>query len=77
MDVSDIFYFFCSGEGKGSPRCQERGGVGFFFLKSQEGGFSQDREGGGAGRGWEGVCGEIFFFGGGAKYFFSGPKFTS
>ena len=39
MDVSDIFYFFCSGEGKGKSGATGSGeGVGFFSLKTQGGG---------------------------------------
>ena len=68
VDVSDIFYFFRSGEGRG-VRGAGRGQVGFFFLmqKSQEGGGVSP--GGGRGRGagrvsegnWRGG-GQIFFF---------------
>ena len=43
-----------------------------FLLKSQERGVPRAGGGGGA-RAGRGVCGE--FGGGGAKYFFSGPKF--
>ena len=61
MDVSDIFYFFCSGEGKGDPEAPGEGG-GRFLLKSQEGGGLQD----GRGRGClEGVCSKLGNFGGG------------
>ena len=67
--------FFCSGEGKGSPRRREGGGD-FFNGKSQEGGFSGWVWGvyGGGGRG----AGRVFAgnLWGGAKFFFwSGPKF--
>ena len=63
MDVSDIFYFFLLGEGRGSPRCQTGGLAGFFT--------ENPRRGGGLG-----VClWRIREFGGvGAKYFFSVPK---
>ena len=61
VDVSDIFYFFYSEEGKGESKAAGRGGGG----KSQEGG----SPGWVGERGREGVCGE---FGGGAKYFFRG-----
>ena len=73
VDISDIFYFFCSGEGKG-VRGARKGvrGVGF-LLKITGGGARREGEGGGGPRGWEGVCGELE--GGGAKYFFPGPKF--
>ena len=49
-------------------------GGAIFYGKSQEGGGGVSRVGGGVGAtGREGVCRE--FGGGGAKYFFSGPKF--
>ena len=68
VDVSIFFIFSARGGGRGSPRRQEGGGIGFFFLKSQEGG-------GGFQRGREGVCSESGNLGGGgAKFFFSGPK---
>ena len=71
MGFSDIFYFFFArGRGRVTP-VRQRGG-GSVFIENPRGGGSPKR-GGGAGRGWEGVCGE--FGGGGAKYFFSGPKF--
>ena len=46
------------------------GGVGFFIENPTRGGVSR------RGRGREGVCGELgnFLGGGGAKFFFSGPK---
>ena len=67
VDVSDIFYFFCSGEGKGVRGHRNGvGGIGF-LLKMPGAGVSQERGGGPKGR--EGVCGE-FGGGGGAKYFF-------
>ena len=77
VDVSDIFYFFLlGGVGKGSPRGREGGGGAIFHGKSQEGGGGSPRrveaEGRGAGRVFEGNLG---IWGGGAKYFFSGPKF--
>ena len=68
MDGSDIFYFFCSGEGRGSLGRQGGGGVGFLLKIPGGGGLSGGREGG------EGVCKEFWGMGGGAKYFFSGPK---
>ena len=56
MDVSDIFYFFCSGEGKGKSEAPGRGGVGF-LIENPKGGGSP----GGVGVGCrEGVCGEFF-----------------
>ena len=58
---------FCSGEGNGAVR----GWGGRFLIENpRRGGGSPG--GGGARRGLEGVWRE---FGGGAKYFFSGPKF--
>ena len=55
MDVSDIFYFFCSGEGKAESEAPGRGGL--VFIQNPKGGVSC-RRGGGGPRGWEGVCGE-------------------
>ena len=73
MDVSDIFYFFCSGEGKGESGATW-GGVGFLLKIPRGGGVSQEGVGGGegAGRVSAGDLGNLG--GGGAKYFFSGPK---
>ena len=62
VDVSDILYFFCSGEGKGGEggvRGQEGKAFLFFFENPRRG--LQEREGGRWGR--ERVCGE--FWGGG------------
>ena len=75
VDVSDIFYFFPLGEGKGESEAPGGGGARFFNGKSQEGGGGGRLRVGGRGgaRGREGVCRE--FGGGGAKSFFSGPKF--
>ena len=70
MDISD-FFFFARGRGKGSPRRREGWGM-IFYWKSQEGGLP-----GGWGRGARGA-GRVFagnVGGGGAKYFFFGPKF--
>ena len=49
VDVSDLFYFFCSGVGKGKSEAPGRGGGSFilFLLKSQEGAGGGDRGGGG------------------------------
>ena len=70
VDVSETLYFFSLGEGKGESRGDREGGQVDFLLK-MTGGRGLPR-GGGEGRGGrEGVCGAI---GGGAKYFFSGPK---
>ena len=67
VDVSDIFYFFCSGGQKGEFEAPGAAGGDDFLLKIPGGGGSPGRVGV-AGRG----AGEL---GGGAKYFFSGPKF--
>ena len=67
MDVSDIFYFFCSGEGRGSPRRQEGGGGAIFLWKIPGEGVSWVGGcggGGGAGRVFAGNLGR------GGKYFF-------
>ena len=63
MDVSDIFYFFCSGEGKGESEVPGVWG-GFFYWKIPGGGSPGWVGGAGGGEGVcrEGVCGE---FGGG------------
>ena len=69
VDVSDIFIFFCSGEGKGESGAAGRGGEGQFVFKIPGGG------GGGPRRGWEGRVsagnlGELG--GGGLNIFFRG-----
>ena len=47
VDVSDIFYFFCSGRGRGSE-APEGGGRGQFFIENPRRGVSQgERRGGG------------------------------
>ena len=56
VDVSDIFYFFGSGEGKGGPRRQEGAWVGSFIENIRR-----------WARGLEGVCGRL---GGGGGGFF-------
>ena len=69
VDVSDIFYFFCSGEGKGAGR----GGEGRFFIENP-------RRGGGLPGGWRrgGGGGEVpggclrGMGGGGLNIFFRG-----
>ena len=68
-----FLFFSAGGEGKGCPRRRGRGGRGLFF-EIPGGGGSLWRVGGGGARGREGVCGGIVG-GGGAKFFFSGPKF--
>ena len=71
MDVSDIFYFFCLGEGKGESGATGRGGGSVFLLKIPEGGGASPTRGGGR----DGV-GRVFAgnWGGGAKYFFFGAE---
>ena len=72
VDVSDIFNFFCSGQGKGKSRATGRGGGVRFSVENPTGGGRRSRRmGGGGGR--EGVCSELGA-GGGSKYFFPGPK---
>ena len=74
VDVSDIFNFFCSGEGKGESGATGREGGRFFFLKIPGGG-GVIQEGVGVGEGTGRVsAGNLGELGGGAKYFFSGPK---
>ena len=58
VDVSDIFYFFCSGEGESEVPGR---GVDQFSIENPKGGGSPKRRSGGP-RGREGICGE---FGGG------------
>ena len=76
VDVSDIFYFLSARGGRrGSPRRREGGHRVFFFLVKIPGG----RGGPFQTRGAEGPGGFLrrigeFGGGGGAKYFFSGPK---
>ena len=70
MDVSDIFYFFCSGEGKGEPPRRREGGGRSFIENPRRGGGVPGWGGGTEGPGGclQGTRGM------GAKYFFSGPK---
>ena len=69
MDVSDIFYFFCSGEGKGESGATGGGGG----LLKIPGGGGGPREGGrGAGR--VSAANWLNILGGGGKYFIGGPK---
>ena len=71
MDVSDIFYFFfLLGEGNGRVRGARRGGGSFLLKMPRRGGGGRDR---GAGTVFAANWG-IWEGGGGAKYFFSGPK---
>ena len=58
------FLFFLLGGGEGEFEVPG-GGRGRFFFFFQEGGVLPGEGRGGAGRGWEGVCGEFFLGGGG------------
>ena len=71
MDVSDFVFFFSRGGERGSLRRREGGGDRFFIENPRRAGGSPAQEGP---RGRESVCGELGNLGGGAKYFFSGPK---
>ena len=72
VNVSDLSYFFSArGWGKGVWGARRGGGGGFFLWKSQEGGGCFQEGEGPGGCLWR--TGE-FWGGGGAKYFFSGPK---
>ena len=69
MDVSDIFYFFCSGEGKGGVRGDREGGGRICIENARRGGGVS--RGGRDGEGAGSVSRES---GGGANFFFGGPK---
>ena len=70
VDVPDIFYFFCSGRGKGESEAPGGGGDLFFIEKCQGGAF-QDGRGRGAGRvsaaSWGILGGRVY---GGLSFFF-------
>ena len=68
VDVSDIFYFFCSGEGRGTGATERGGGSVFFIENPRRGGESPKWGGGREGR----ECLRGIWGSGGAKYFFSG-----
>ena len=68
VDVSDIFYFFCSGRGKGESEAPGGGRGRFFFLKIQEGG----SPGGGGAEGPGGSLRRIGELGGGLNIFCRG-----
>ena len=65
MDVSDIFYFFSSGEGKGESGATGRGRGSAFFIENP-------RRGGGGGEGAATVSARNFGGGGGLNIFFRG-----
>ena len=69
VDVSDILYFFCSGEVGESEATGKGGGRDSIENPREGGGLPEGGGGQGAGRVFAGNLG-----GGGAKYFFSGPK---
>ena len=73
VDVSDIFYFVCSGRGRGSPRRREGGG-GIGFLLKIPGGGSPAQEGP---RGREGVCGDLGSCLGGRLNIFFGAEMST
>ena len=69
VDGSSFLFFSARGRGRGSLRHQEGAGVGFLLkIPGGAGGSPTRGGGGGAGRVSAGN------FGGGPKYFFSGPK---
>ena len=67
-DVSDIFYVFGSGVGKGRGRPSRWPGGRFFLELEGEGGGLEEVAGAGGGTGAGSMSAR------GAKYFFSGPK---
>ena len=66
VDVSDIFIFFCPGEGKGKSEA----GRGGFIENPRSGGVLQ----GGGPRGREGLCGKFEIWEGGGLNFFFGAE---
>ena len=71
VDVSDIFYFFfCFGAGEREEASEEVAGGGRFLIKIEGGGGGSEEEA----REGEGRRGNVYGEGGGAKFFFSGPK---
>ena len=70
-DVSDIFYFFCSGRRKGGSEAAGRGGGDFFIENPREGGGLQERDGA---EGPKGCLRRIGDWGGGGLNIFFGPK---
>ena len=74
MDVSNILYFFCSGEGKGESGATARGGGGFFFIENSRRGGGLP---GGGGEGSGGCLRGIWGGGEGAKYLFFGAEMST
>ena len=71
MDVSDIFYFFCSGRRKGESEAPGSVGGRFFIENARRlGGFSL--KGGGGAEGPGGCLWRIGELGEGGQFFFSG-----
>ena len=66
-----LFFFFCLGEGRGSPRCQEGGGS-VLIENPSGGGVSQEKGGGAGGQGAGRVSAENPGGGGGQNIFFRG-----
>ena len=64
MDVSDIFYFFWSGRGKGESEALGGGGVGF-FIENPKGGGGVSRRGAEGPGGCVRRIGDFFWGGGG------------
>ena len=71
----DNFNFFFSGEGRGSPRRQERRGGGLVLIENPKERGSRRRGKGGEGRPGGCLRGIFLFLGGGLILVFSGPKF--
>ena len=63
MDVSDFFFFFCSGRGKGESEAPGEGGGDQFFIENPRRGGGFSRTGGAEGPG--GCLRRIGGFGGG------------
>ena len=74
VDVSDIFYFFCSGRRKGESEAPGVGGGGRFFIENPRRGGAPEGEGP---RGREGVCSELGNGGGGGQNIFFGAEMST
>ena len=70
VDVSDTFYFFCSGEGKAESDAPGGGGGRFLMKNARRGGVCQERGRGGGGREGPGGCLWGIWGGGGLNIFF-------